>query len=144
MKKNFLILSVFLLFFNLTCYGAEPEIIIIGNGGLNETSLTMNDLKEIYMGEKKFWKNGQKINVSMLISCDTQQKFHKLYLNMSLFQFVHHWKLIIFSGKGKFPKTLDTEQELINYVSETQGAIGYISSNTIIKAKNIKVFSVVG
>ena len=34
----------------------------------------------------------------------------------------------IFTGEGKYPKTFETETELINYVAREKDAVGYISS----------------
>ena len=39
---------------------------------------------------------------------------------------------MVFTGNGTPPKQFKTEQELLEYVTETEGAIGYIDAETLV------------
>jgi ABC-type phosphate transport system substrate-binding protein len=47
---------------------------------------------------------------------------------------------MVFTGKGQKPKAFKTDEELIQFVSETSGAIGYVSADVTIK--NVKTITV--
>jgi hypothetical protein len=46
-------------------------------------------------------------------------------------QFSSFWKQAIFTGKGTPPKAFASEAELIKFVGETPGAIGYVTTNDV-------------
>ncbi len=56
---------------------------------------------------------------------------------------VHHsklkkiWKKVVFTGAGTPPKILKTEADLIEFVAETAGAIGYIDAATPHEGVNV-------
>jgi hypothetical protein len=39
---------------------------------------------------------------------------------------------MVFSGKGKKPKSFKTSKELLDYVANTEGAVGYIDKDTVV------------
>ena len=41
-----------------------------------------------------------------------------------------HWQRQIFSGKGVPPVEFSSEEDLLFFVSETPGAVGYVSGST--------------
>jgi len=45
-------------------------------------------------------------------------------------QYRNYGRHMVFNGKGAKPTSFDTEGDLIRYISETEGAIGYIDINT--------------
>ena len=47
---------------------------------------------------------------------------------------------MLFTGKGRSPKSVKTEQEMLQYIAETEGAIGYVGKSTA--AKNVNAISV--
>jgi ABC-type phosphate transport system substrate-binding protein len=59
-----------------------------------------------------------------------QDEFLSLYIGKSDSGFRAGWRSILFSGQGMMPKTLDSEAAVVEYVSHTPGAIGYIGRST--------------
>ena len=51
------------------------------------------------------------------------------------------WKELIFTGKGAAPKIFKTDNEMIEYVANTTGAIGYADASLPL-GRNVKVISV--
>ena len=58
------------------------------------------------------------------------KEFLKKFVRKSSYSFSSFWKLMIVTGGGIPPKSLKTEEEIVKYVTEREGAIGYISSKT--------------
>ena len=106
------------------------DIVIVANEGVPSNTLTQSLLKNIFMGKKTTWDNGQKIEFVILEDSDAHKTFLKKYLQKSSSQFMNHWKRQVFTGKGRLPKRFATEESLVNYVAGKDGAIGYVLSGT--------------
>ena len=107
---------------------AEPVVIV--NNGVSSASLDNDTIKNIYLGKKSKWDDAQKIVAVALEEGTTHQAFLKTYVKKSPSQFSTYWKQMIFSGKGIPPKAFGSDAEIVEYVSSTAGAIGYIDSET--------------
>jgi len=70
----------------------------------------------------------------------THDDFLKTYLQKSTSQFQRYFRTLVFTGKGKVPKSFDSEESLVGYVAGTNGAIGYVSSGT--NTGSVKVINV--
>jgi len=104
------------------------DVVVIANKNVPTSSLTGDEVKDIFLAKKTQWDNGQKINFVTLKDCDTHRAFLKQYLQKSSSQFERYYRTLVFTGKGSLPKTFNTENQLVDFVSGTDGAIGYVSS----------------
>ena len=105
-------------------------LVIIANPSVPVSTLTSQELNNIYTGKIKLWDNGEHIVVVFSKQKDTQINFLKSYINKTPSQFVNYWRNLIFTGKSStIPKGLTNEDELITYVALTKGAIGYVSAD---------------
>ncbi|MBU0992816.1 MAG: substrate-binding domain-containing protein [Proteobacteria bacterium] len=127
-------------FFRVPYAFSEP-IVFIANDSVPMDSITRKELKDIYTGKTKLWGNGDKIVLTFLKQTDVYAYFLRNYVNKTPTQFVNYWRNMVFMGKATFiPKSIKEEDKLMEYISSTKGAIGYISSNKLIKG--IKVIAV--
>jgi len=127
--SSFLVLSVL--------GAAYAEVIIITNKDVNETTLSREDIKEIFLGKKVQWKDNSKIRFVTLTGGDLHREFLKNYVNRSATQYLNYWKKMLFTGRGEPPKGFKTLAELIAYVKKTSGAIGYIDARRHVQHVNI-------
>jgi ABC-type phosphate transport system substrate-binding protein len=104
-------------------------IVIIGNKNIPESSLGKTDIQNIFLGKKTKLGN-TKITFVILKSSDIHENFLKEYLSRTPAQYKKYWKKIVFTGKGKAPKAFKSEEALVEHVKNTEGAIGYIGSDT--------------
>ena len=137
MKRIIFTALVFILLLSSASFAAE---IVIANNSVPVDALSKEKLKNIYLGKKSQWDNGNKIVVVMLKKGPVHENFIKNMVKKSAAQFSSFWKKLIFTGKGKPPKAFATEAELVKYVSETADAIGYIDEATA--HENVKVIAV--
>jgi ABC-type phosphate transport system substrate-binding protein len=132
------IVGIFLLF---PCTGGAEDVVIITNKSVSADSLNKEEVKNIFIGKKTRWDDNEKINfVTLPKSDETHRVFLKKFVKRTPAQYSRHWKKQIFTGKGKKPKSFQTEKGLLEYVASTKGAIGYISTGVI--TDDIKVLSV--
>ncbi len=71
----------------------------------------------------------------------THAEFTETYTNKTVAQFTNWWKRMLFSGKGRMPKCFKTEEKLMNFITKTEGSIGYISKAVPVK-NNLNVISI--
>jgi len=128
-------LVLILLFVPL--YGAD-EILMIGSKSLPADTISKDEIKNIFLGEKVKWDNGEKITFVLLLT-DVHEAFLKQYLGSTAPQYQNYWKKMIFTGKAKSPKSFTSPEKVIEYVITTGGSIAYIPSAEYEKADKDKV-----
>lgn len=130
-------LVAFMLFPVIAVAGS---VVIVGHPSVRESALSKQDIKKIFLGKKRVWKDGTKIVVAINTDEDLFSRFLKKYVGKSPSQYDNFWRTKIFSGKRSSPQMLDGNQQMINFVKNTEGAIGYISTDS--KLDDIKTFSI--
>lgn len=115
-----------LMFLLITIYinTASGEVII---GNTSEKDLSIEKIKMIYLGKIGRWDNGKRIILATLEKGETHETFMENCLNKKSKSFILYWKQRMFTGRGIMPKSFKNENELIEFVKNTDGAIGYIS-----------------
>ncbi len=116
------------------------EIVVIANKDVPLTSIRGDVLKNIFLVKKTQWDNGKKINIVTLKSCGVQKAFLKTVIKKTPSQSQRYYRSLVFTGKGKAPRALSTEAEVVRYVSKTDGAIGYVSSGA--ETGSVKILTV--
>ncbi len=119
---------------------SHADVLVITNKSVNEKSIPKTDIQNIFLGKLSKWGNNTKIRCAISKNEALHGAFLKAYVRRRPRQFIAHWKMMLFTGKGVPPKRFATTEELIEYVVVTKGAIGYIDSETI--AENVNIISV--
>jgi ABC-type phosphate transport system substrate-binding protein len=137
MKRTVIFLCIV---FALVTGAAHADVLIIANKDVKDTAIKKADLKDIFLGKKVQWKDNTKIRFVTLKESDPHKTFLRTYINKSSQQYSNYWRKMVFTGKGRIPKSFATSAEMIEYVSGTNGAIGYIGSST--KPANVNTINV--
>lgn len=134
------IVAVMVALMLLPALSAASDVIVIGNPSVPVSDLRKKDISKIFLGKKVVWDDKSKIVVVIQSNADLHEKFLKEYVGKSPSKFAAAWKDLVFTGKRSAPKIFATDQEMIKFVSETKGAIGYVSTGTTLdKVKTISV-----
>ena len=114
---------------------SQDVVVIVNYNLLNENSLlllemTQKELKDIYLGVK------EKERGVTLLPADQKDKkifgeFLSQFVGMSAASYKSHWVKKLFSLGAAVPKVVDGPIEMIKYVSENAGAIGYVWKSDI-------------
>lgn len=128
-----LVLAVFFLVVLPSVPGNSEEaplgiaLRVIVNQGVSVTSIPKGQVREIFLGRKVLWDNGEQIVVATLKDNEVHQSFVLQYVGKTPSQFTRWWRRRLFTGGGLPPLTFNTEKSLAQYVADTKGAIGYVS-----------------
>lgn len=122
-----LILSIALL---MPVLSHASEVVIITNQDVPVTHLDREEIKEIFMGKKISWENGDKIVFVVQQKTDASDWFLKTYVRKNAYDYNVFWKKQVFTGKGQAPQSFSSQEDLARFVARTPGAIGYVSLDT--------------
>ncbi len=108
---------------------SADDVVIITNKSAPDSALEKKEIKKIYSGHKTKWSNNEAIILTILKDSDLHQKFLKEYVQKTPSQFQRTWRKMVFTGKGRQPIEMESLEKMIEFVSNTKGAIGYIPSD---------------
>ena len=138
MKRiRFCLLSLLLLCFSGVSWA---DVTIIAHKDSSESSLSAKELQEIFLGKRVQWKDNSTIHPSTVKGGALHGDFLKQYVKKSPAQWIAHWKRMVFTGNGTPPKQFASQEELLEYVANTPGAIGYIDEATT--AENVLILHI--
>jgi len=127
-------LIIILLFFTCFYTVKVTAIEVVTHPRVAEQSLTKSQLRRIYTMRQLRWSDNSVINVFVLPNQHTlHQRFAKERLQIFPYQLNRIWHKLTYSGLGVAPTIVESEQELIQAVLQTPGAIGYIEDTTLKK-----------
>lgn len=105
---------------------AVSNIIVIGNLGSEQTTLSRDEVRNIYMGSNS--KNLKPValppnNIARII-------FNTKVIGLTESRIQSYWAQMRFTGRNKPPMELDTDTDIIHYLQKHPRAIGYTSVDT--------------
>lgn len=118
---------------------SEPGVVIV-NGALDVDSLSVHQVRSIYLGKIQMWPEKLKV-APCYISNEGElgRRFYKSVLSITSEKFKKHWLKRIFSGYGSAPKALSNPRKVGIYVAEHPGGIGMIPQSWVDSLSGIKV-----
>ncbi|WP_027358375.1 hypothetical protein [Desulforegula conservatrix] len=141
-KKIFIIiLSIFLLFLNAQVSAVlAAELIIVANRNIKQNEISKDEIKFIYLGRKKKWDDDSRITFVVLRSKLYQEEFMTNFLGKTPEQFDHYWKQNVFTGNGQTPITFENIKDLVDFIANRDGSVGYVPEDANIG--NLKILKI--
>lgn len=122
-------------------YSIKGRVIPVINSVTEQENISRNNLSAIFKMKLRYWQDGSPITVFVLEDDDPAHKsFCKQILNVFPHQMRRSWNKLVFSGTGQAPILVDNEDDMIERVSSTPGAVGYISNQDL--TDDIKVLRI--
>ena len=109
---------------------AEDSLAIVVNRTNPVENLSFLELRKIFLGEQIHWSNGRRITVVMLEPgrLERQVVLAQIY-KMGEKDFTNHFLHGMFTGEiHAAPKTLASSTEVLKFVLNVPGAIGYLKA----------------
>ena len=129
-------LAASLLFFGLQA--ASAGVAVIGNPDLGMNSITAAQAADIFLGKMTKLPDGTQIKVIEHKDGDAvKEEFYDKVVGKSPSQLKAYWAKLVFTGEGVPPKEYAGDKSVLERVSATPGAIGYVSDGSV--NKSVKV-----
>lgn len=106
---------------------AEP-FKVVANTAVREASVSRDALSRMFLKKTTRWSGGHEIRPVQPRSDALRAAFADRVHDMSLGALRSYWTQMIFSGRDVPPVEKGTDEQVIAYVREHPGAIGYVSS----------------
>lgn len=120
---------------------APPAYLVIVHPESPLDSLNRRFLADAFLKKVTRWPDQSVIQPADLSPRSaTREAFSKKVLKRSVAAVKAYWQQRIFSGRGVPPPQFGSEESVVTYVLEHQGAVGYVSDETDLKgAKAVEV-----
>ena len=111
-------------------FAQQDAVKVVGHATTTPDTATERELERIFLKKKTKWRTGQTAEpVDQKSTTVVRKLFTEEVLNKDLARVESHWQAQVFSGKATPPETLASDQEVIDFVRSTPGAVGYVSAN---------------
>ena len=125
-----------LLFF--VAQAVSAGVAVIGNPDLSVSSITAAQASDIFLGKMSKLPDGTSITVVEHKDGDpVKEEFYDKVVGKTSSQLKAYWAKLVFTGEGVPPKEYAGDQAVLQRVSSTPGAIGYVSDKSV--DKSVKV-----
>tara|TARA_R110002167_G_scaffold268090_1_gene474655 strand:- start:1933 stop:2358 length:426 start_codon:yes stop_codon:yes gene_type:complete len=131
MKNIFKILLLPFSLIMLSSSVCHAEIAVIINSSVSEEA-SMNDIKKIFLGKSKSLPSGHKVTpIALAEGSSVRDEFNETVLKKSDSQLKSYWAKLIFTGKGRPPNDVGSDQDMISEISSDPNTIGYIDAKNV-------------
>ncbi len=114
---------------------AADRIVVIGHANVHKLDLTT--VQRIFTG-KTIEVDGVRVRPANAASnLVARQRFLSQYLQTDEDQYVAYWTVRRYVGKGTPPHEVKQTSEMIEFVSKTPGAIGYVDESDVPPGMNV-------
>ena len=110
--------------------GAQ-DVVVVANPEVEISELDQAELARIFLGKRTIWDSGTRIMPCMPNEkSELTASFLKNNIRKTVRQFRAYWKKRLFSGQGTAPKTFSNERQVLDYVANNPGAIGFVRTGS--------------
>ena len=146
MKKTlFIIFLVSIVLCAELSFGKEDfSFQVVVNSTNPDTVLTKEELSKIFLKKVKKWDGLKEkiMPVDLVEDSSIRKEFSEKILDKQISSVKAYWQKQIFSGRGVPPPEKKSDEDILEYIEENQGAIGYISKKTKIGKYDVKLVEI--
>lgn len=114
---------------------AADRIVIIGHPNVQKLDLTT--VQRIFTGKTIEVEGVRVLPANLAPNLAARQRFLSQYLQTDEDQYVAYWTVRRYVGKGTPPREVRHTAEMIDFVSRTPGAIGYVDESEVVPGMNV-------
>jgi len=143
--KKFLIATLFVaVAVSLTQFAPAQEgsYKVIAHPDVEESALSRSQVSSLLLKKSNRWpdSNQQAKPIDLDSSSSVREAFSQDIHRRSISNIKNYWQRQIFSGRDLPPPEAKSDAEVLRYVQDTPGAIGYVSSSA--STSGVKVLRV--
>ncbi len=121
--KFFIAAFLFFIAVNLSA-----QVAVIANKSVPENAVNISKVTDIYSLKAKTWSDGKAIvPLTLKSDNDASNKFFGA-IGKSSMEMKKVWMKLQLTGEGQAPEGVGSEEDLLNKVASTPGAIGFVSA----------------
>jgi hypothetical protein len=138
-RITYIMVIIMLVSFSRLYCQVTDELLLIGND-IGTTSLTQKQVIAYAKGEKNFWTNNKKVIVTLpSAKSELATPVAKLIFKTTISGMQKYWLSLVFQGRADPPLFFATDEEVIKYVQNNKGAIGFINVKSKALAESLVI-----
>jgi hypothetical protein len=103
------------------------DVKIIANPSVAEQSVSADDVKGIFLQTKESLGSTHVVPV-LHKGGSLEDSFCQKYVGKNDSALQTYYRSLVFTGRALMPKVFETDEEVIEYVAKTKGAVGFVTS----------------
>lgn len=116
----------------------KSEVVVIVNSNNATGALSKEFLRRAFLKQVTRWQDDETIRpVDLASRSPTRKQFSESALGRSVEAVKSYWHQRVFSGRDVPPPELPTEEAVVRYVKEHQGAVGYVSAGVDLQTTRV-------
>lgn len=123
--------KLLILLITLISASALSETVVVTSNDSPIGNLTQKEVREIFLGKRSHYDDIRIRPVDNQYDKSIRNKFYQDTIGKTPTQMRAYWAIQVFSGKGKQPVKVSSFKELVNWLSENPGGIGYCDSKEV-------------
>jgi ABC-type phosphate transport system substrate-binding protein len=129
---NFIRTTVIGLTLCLAMAAARADIVVVVSDKSDVTSLSKNQLADIFLGKAARYPNGRlAVPIDQSEGAAARDEFYARFIGKSAAQLKAHWSKIIFTGRGQPPRATSNSSDTKRLLRENPNAISYIEQSEV-------------
>lgn len=105
----------------------SEDMVVVANSQSGINKLSRDEVINIYLGRFRQLSSGVAAQpVDLPPAHADKARFYRLLVNKELAEINAYWSRLIFSGRTTPPRAVKGQEELLNFIRTTPGAIGYV------------------
>ncbi|WP_108445492.1 hypothetical protein [Halomonas denitrificans] len=122
-----LVLTILMLLGSTMASAQEMALAVVAHPDVTTQHLTRDTTRAIFAMRQRTWPDGQAVRVFVL---DNNHPVHARFAKEQLAVYPHQlqlaWDRMVFSGTGQAPNRVQDQQEMLERIATTPGALGYL------------------
>lgn len=111
---------------------AQAGIVVIGNPGISVSSLSADEIRDLYLAKSTSLSDGTRVQVvDQEEGSPARHTFYKSVIKKDKTQLKAYWAKQIFTGKATPPDVKADDKEVKAWVAGTKGGIGYVDDGVV-------------
>jgi ABC-type phosphate transport system substrate-binding protein len=108
---------------------ATDPVRVIVHPATNALTLERDQVSRMFLRKESYWPDGTEVApVDQRTASEVRLRFTGWVHRRSVSAIAYYWQQRVFSGHGAPPPERSSDREVIEFVAETPGAIGYVST----------------
>ena len=106
----------------------RSEFAVIVHSGNTVTTISREELSKIFLKRLRTWENGSRAEpADQVPESPVREAFSRQIHDRNVVNVEVYWKRMIFSGRSVPPPELRGDAEVVAFVRDHPGAVGYVS-----------------
>lgn len=110
----------------------SEDLVVVANPRSGVDRLSRTAVINIYLGRFRQLPSGLSAKpVDLPQAYPEKARFYRILVNKDLAEINSYWARLVFSGRTARPIEVRSHEDMLNFISKTPGAIGYIARSKL-------------